>query len=50
MAAFAFYQDAVEGGPVGLWWLWILIAVLFLVAIAYVVSRMGGPGGPWASR
>ncbi len=43
-----FLQDA-DVGPVALWWLWILIAVMFLVIIAYLVSRIG-PGGPWMRR
>ncbi len=36
-------------GPVPLWWLWLLIAALFLVIIAYLVGRIG-PGGPWVRR
>jgi len=29
-----------------LWWLWLLVAVAFIVAIAWLVQRLG-PGGPW---
>jgi hypothetical protein len=45
-----FLQDVDDLGPVALWWLWILIAVMFLVIIAYLVSRIGPPGGPWAGK
>jgi hypothetical protein len=32
-----------------IWWLWLLVALGFLGAIVYLVSRIG-PGGPWAGR
>lgn len=39
-------QDTLDLGPVGLPWLWLLIAAAFLGVIIYLVKRIG-PGGPW---
>lgn len=38
-----FLQDTTEVGPVEMPWLWIVIALLFTVAIIYLVQRIG-PG------
>jgi hypothetical protein len=44
-----FLQQPIEGAPVDLWWLWLLVAGLFIGVIVYLVGRIG-PGGPWMSR
>ena len=46
----ALLQDSmVEGEPIQLWWVWILIAALFLGLIVYLLGRIK-PGGPWFTR
>lgn len=40
------FQEQVDVGPDPLWWLWILIAVLFILVIVYVVRNIH-IGGPW---
>ena len=39
--------DSIEVGPVGLGWLWLLIAVVSLGTIIYLLKRIGPWGGPW---
>ena len=46
MPAFLLFEGAVESSPDTLWWLWLLVAGGFIVAIIYLVGRIT-PGGPW---
>jgi hypothetical protein len=49
MIALLVLQESPIAEPVPLWWLWLLIAALFLGIIVYLVGRIG-PGGPWVRR
>ncbi|APR80324.1 Hypothetical protein A7982_05671 [Minicystis rosea] len=48
-ASVLFLQDAFEGEPMGLVWLWVLIALGFIGTIIYLLKRIG-PGGPSSPR
>lgn len=39
-----------EIGPVPLWWLWLLIAFIAIVAIAWILAHLGPGGGAPRSR
>ena len=49
MAVLFALQEWPNPGPIPFWWLWLLIAVMFLGIIIYLVSHIG-PGGPWMRR
>jgi hypothetical protein len=43
------FAQTVEGGPFPYWWLLLVVSIGFLVAIVYLVKRIG-PGGPWMNQ